>query len=45
MAGRVAEAPAEAGYRDELGEVGDGVFAYVAEAQAGMTHWVSEDYF
>lgn len=28
-----------------VGEVGDGVLAYVAEAQVGMTHWISEDYF
>ena len=41
VVGRVAEAAAEAGYCDELGGVGDGVFAYVAEAQVGMTHWVS----
>lgn len=34
MAGRVAEAAAEAGCRDELGGVGDEVFAYVAEAQS-----------
>jgi hypothetical protein len=45
VAGSVAEAAAEAGYRDELRGVSDGVFAYVAEAQVRITHWVSEDYF
>ena len=40
VTGRVAEVAAEAGCRDELGGVGDGVFAHVAEEQVGMTHWV-----
>jgi hypothetical protein len=44
VAGHVAWPAAEAGCRDELGGVGDGVFAHVAEEQLGMTHWASEDY-
>jgi hypothetical protein len=45
VAGCVAEATAEAGCYDELGAVGDEVFAYIAEAQVGMTHCISGDYF
>jgi hypothetical protein len=37
VVGRAAETTAEAGCRGELGGVGDGVFAYVAATEVGMT--------